>query len=479
MNLHELSDGDLSNFIIEAIAQNTEKNKIEFKDARGGLPDSTWKTISSFSNTPGGGVIVFGISEDRTAGTTTVVGGLDLALLQEKITSLCNDTMVNAGRSDHRILKVEEKSLLAVVVRSIPDEAKPCYHRRYGMPTGAYIREGNTDRMITDEEMRQFIRNSRPFKYDKTVDESLNVENLDLSKVKSFLEDSAHKVGRPHTGEPTTENLVNMGIAERKNSDVHPTVAGLLIFSAQNPQDYNTYSRLSIRCIHYAGSDVTSDILDKQDIIGTLDQQIDATYSFILRNIPTSAYIEGTKRIEDYVYPKEAIREIVANAVIHRDYTITQTYTQVRVFADRIDVTNPGNLPPGVTVENIKDAQFSRNEVIASILSDMEYLEEYGRGIDIVISSMQKRGLLNPVFRNLVNTFSVTLLGERFKTLNDRQAMIWQCILENNSINASALQKVFKEISRPTLNNDLAKLVDIGLIRQIGQSRNTRYEINY
>ena len=107
----------------------------------------------------------------------------------------------------------------------------------------------------------------------------------------------------------------------------------------------------------------------------------------------------GTKRVERYEYPEKAIREIVANAVIHRDYKITETYTQVNVFEDRIEIFNRGCLPQGVTVENIRDAQVSRNETIAARLKELDYLEEYGRGIDIVFNEMTKWNLLSPIFK--------------------------------------------------------------------------------
>jgi len=212
------------------------------------------------------------------------------------------------------------------------------------------------------------------------------------------------------------------------------------------------------------------------DVGGTLDEQIDNVQKFILRNIRKSAEIVGTKRVEKYEYPEKAIREIVANAVIHRDYKITETYTQINIFADRIEVFNPGCLPPGVTIENIKDAQVSRNEIIAARLKELDYLEEYGRGIDIVFNEMQKWNLLSPLFKNTSNSFKVILLGQKLSKLNQRQINIWEHLVEHKIIKAKDCEKLMPQIPRATLNHDLKQMCQLGLINQRGQSKNTYYE---
>ena len=191
-------------------------------------------------------------------------------------------------------------------------------------------------------------------------------------------------------------------------------------------------------------------------------------HSFVLRNIKKSAEIVGTKRVEKYEYPEKAIREIVANAVIHRDYRITETYTQINIFEDRIEVFNPGNLPPGVTIENIKDAQVSRNRIIAARLNEMDYLEEYGRGIDIVFTKMSEWGLLPPVFKNTSNSFKVILPGRKLSQLNKRQIIIWQHLMDKRRITRKDVETFIPNVPQATLRSDLAKMRDIGLLRQMG-----------
>jgi ATP-dependent DNA helicase RecG len=476
----ERTDLEIIQLIDHARTNLTETTNVEFKDARGGIPSDLWRPISSFSHKPKGGIIVFGITENRTAGTMDVTGNLDLALLQEQIASYLADRMINNGPSNIRMITYEGVEVIVLTVDETPNENKPCYERSLGLPRGACLRIGNTNKVISDEEMKSFIKNSSLFKYDKSNAPETALSMISTDKVRDFLEKSAKKVGRKGLDNtPTVEVMKNLGVIDEFEGQELPTIAGFLIFSKDRPQKLRKYSRYVIHCVRYQAESVASPIIDKLDIEGTLDEHIDLMLKFILRNISLKAKIVGTKRIEQYEYPEEALRELVANAVIHRDYMITETYTNISIFSNRIEISNPGNLPPGVTIENIKDAQFSRNEIIAQILKDMDYLEEYGRGIDIVFSRMNEWSLLPPIFKNMSNSFKVTLLGEVFTGLNERQIDIWKLIQEKQSITSKMCQEQFPEVSRQTLVTDLNKLVEIGLLVQKGASSLTHYQANY
>lgn len=396
--------------------------------------------------------------------------------LTERATNYFNDRIVNGDRPEYRLLDIQGETLLAMVIDTIQDEKKPCFDRKLGMDRGACIRDGNTDRPITDDELRHFIRNSSAFKFDITpVD--MAVADLDSEKIQIALREMATRTGRQSADNSVTETILqNTKIAVNDHGALRPTIAGALIFSSHASLERNPFNRYVIRCIRYAGSTSASEILDSQDVAGTLDKQIDNMNSFVLRNIARRATIQGTQRVESFEYPEEAIREVIANAIVHRDYTITESYTQVRIFADRIEISNPGNLPPGVTVDNIQEMQFSRNSVIASLMRDLNYLEEYGRGIDLVFSTMSDRALPRPIFRNSANMFTVTLLGERFKSLTDRQLAIWQLVLNRSRINAKLISEALN-VSRPPIVSDLNKLIELGLVRQTGSGPHTSYEI--
>jgi ATP-dependent DNA helicase RecG len=273
--------------------------------------------------------------------------------------------------------------------------------------------------------------------------------------------------------------LNNLGIISKFDHEFRPTVAGYLLFSKKDPLSRYPFERYTIRCVKYSGNNTSSDIIDKLDIKGTLDNQIDESYKFILKNIRKMAFIEGTKRVEKYEYPEEAIRELIANAIIHRDYKIIETYPQINIFENRIEIKNPGCLPPGVTIDNIKEAQFSRNPIIAARLKDLDYLEEYGRGIDIVFDKMHQWNLQPPLFRNTINSFEVTLLGHKFSSLNERQIKIINSLLIKGSINIRACMKVLKGVPRATINKDLKDMRFLKIIEPFGTSINIFYKLSF
>jgi len=475
-----LTNGQILSLINGAIKNNTETNNVEFKDARGGLPGNLWKSVSSFSHKPGGGIIAFGFEDNKNLGTIRVVGGLNIAKLQELIVNYLREQMINPGGYELNISEYQNHAILVLQIEETKDELKPCYKKSRGLPNGACIREGNTDRVIADDEMRLFIRNSNVYKYDREVAPETSIDMLSTTKIEKFLAKSALKSGRPDADNSATPDVMkNIGIADDSDNKLIPTIAGYLIFAKDNPQKIKPFSRYTVRCVKYKGVSAASPIIDRQEINGTLDEQIDLMQTFILRNISLGATILGTKRVDRYEYPAEAIRELIVNAIAHRDYMISETYVQVNIFSNRIEISNPGNLPPGVTIENIKEAQFSRNEVIAETLKDMEYLEEYGRGIDIVFSKMQEWELLEPIFKNISNKFIVILLGPIFKDLNERQIKIWHILQERKQINIKTCREIFPDVSRATISNDVSKLVKLKLIAQKGSSSNTFYEPLY
>jgi predicted HTH transcriptional regulator len=474
-----MTDQKIINLINQARRNRTETSSIEFKDARGGFSKNIWNSVCAFSHRPNGGMIVFGIKEDRKNCVIDVVDNLNLALLQEKIANFLKQEIVNCGEHEIRLFDYENKKLLALIINETPDEKKPCYLKNVGLPKGACIRDGNINRAITDEEMKAYIRNASTFKYDKTKAIGTDRNDLIERKIIDFLRKSADRVGRTENIiELSNKVLKNVGIIDCYDEKWMPTVAGFLIFG-NNPQQYINFSRYIVRAVRYQGNTAATSILDRQEITGPLDEQINTMQSFVLRNIAQKSRIVGIKRFDQYEYPEDAIRELIANAVIHRDYQITETYTQINIFSNRIEISNPGNLPPGVTVENIKEAQFSRNEYISRILKDMDYLEEYGRGIDIVFSKMKEWNLLEPIFKNTSNKFSVILLGPSFKELNSRQTKIWQLLQERKSITRKDCQNIFPNISKPTLINDLKKLTSVNLIIQKGAGISTYYESIY
>src|SRR3989344_3534976 len=272
--LSSMDEAVARELISKTIDFSTETNNVEFKSASAGIPRRIWETISSFSHRPGGGLMVFGIAEDRSTNPRRydIVGATDPASIQERIGDICNNEMSSVIRPNYHILEMMGKIVLAIYIPECPDQFKPCYYKPAGMPNGAYIRDGNSDRKMTDDEMRRLIDNARLSRFDSTKAEDTTLAELSMPKVQELLVRMGRRTGREaRPAEIDFELLRNLGIADVFEGRQVPTVAGFLIFASDLPQKKRAFSRYSVRCVRYAGSNVTTDILDSQDIQGTLD----------------------------------------------------------------------------------------------------------------------------------------------------------------------------------------------------------------
>jgi ATP-dependent DNA helicase RecG len=302
------------------------------------------------------------------------------------------------------------------------------------------------------------------------------------------VEKRAQERNVPRPDLPFRELLLNLRALSEREGRVAPTTGGLLFFGRE-PQHFLPHSE--VRIARFQGT-VMDQFIDQADLQGTLWEMIDKAERFIRRNTRRAARIVGFQRREISEYPPEAIREAVCNAVTHRDYQMTGSTVRIMIFDDRIEVNSPGSLPAGVTVENIANQHVLRNELIASYLYDVNYIEKWGMGIRKMQRLMREHGLAEPTFRDLGTFFLVTFTGPgegildllpqegltdlRALGLNERQidALRWM-VNDGREMTNRDYQHRFG-VSRNTASNDLADLVTHRLIRRFGVGKGTRYQ---
>lgn len=291
----------------------------------------------------------------------------------------------------------------------------------------------------------------------------------------------------PGTGRETdTETvLLQRGCLVRDRGELRPTNAGLLLFGVE-PQRWVRSS--GILAARYGGTSMDDSFL-KEEIRGTLPQQMRRAETFVTSNMRRGVRILGMERIEASEYPLEVVREAIVNAVAHRDYQIRGDEIRILLFSDRIEFYSPGKLPGHVTVENLVDERFSRNEIIVQVLSDLGFIERLGYGIDRMIRATEQAGLARPWFEETAAGFRVTLYGrgeglitdgsERRRWLllglNERQAQAMEYLSEKGRIANRDYQELCPEVSAETIRRDLADLVRKDLLLKIGDKRATYY----
>ena len=183
------------------------------------------------------------------------------------------------------------------------------------------------------------------------------------------------------------------------------------------------------------------------------------------------------------------VREAIVNAIAHRDYSIRGEGIRLLMFSDRLEVYSPGRLPGHVTLANLKDERYSRNEAIVAVLSDMGYIERLGYGIDRMIAAMQEAGLPEPLFEETSAGFRVTLrsaspdLVERCAAgaavgsqLPQRAAGSGAgTFVEHGRITNGDLAELYPDVHPETIRRDLADLVERNMLLRIGTKRATYY----
>lgn len=175
---------ELLELIDEVQQYQSELDNVEVKSARSGTPQHLYETLSAFANHIGGGVILFGINENRNF---EVVGVNDAHKLLGEISNLASSEMEPALRPEFTVEEVEGKTVVAVEVVELPAEQKPCFYKPAGLQKGSYIRVGNTNRQMTDYEIFGYVSARSQPTFDEEAIHDATIEDLDRTKLEDYL----------------------------------------------------------------------------------------------------------------------------------------------------------------------------------------------------------------------------------------------------------------------------------------------------
>ncbi len=262
-----------------------------------------------------------------------------------------------------------------------------------------------------------------------------------------------------------------------------PTYAAVLLFGTA-PQRFLITSE--VKCMHFHGTEVRKPIPSYQIYKGTVfelvDQALDFVLSKIVRAVGTRS--QGAQAPEEYELPRAAIAESIVNAVAHRDYA-SNASVQVMLFADRLEIWNPGELPPPLTMQRLREAHPSipRNPLLADPLFLARYIEKAGTGTMDMIAQLREAGLPEPEFRQTGGMF-VQVLWRDWLTadalaamgLNERQLAAMQAVRQQRRLTNAEYQRL-TGASRPTAKRDLEDLVSLGLLVPGGAGRGAFYAV--
>lgn len=262
-----------------------------------------------------------------------------------------------------------------------------------------------------------------------------------------------------------------------------PTHAAVLLFGRE-PQRF--LDSAVVKCAHFHGIEVAKPIASQHVYGGTLFDQVDQAVDFVQSRLRRSV---GTREVAtaapvEYELPSAAMAELIVNAVAHRDYA-SHAAVQVQVFSDRVEVTNPGRLPRGMTIQDLRQPHASEppNPLIMRPLYLAHYVESLGTGTLDVIRLCRELGLAPPDFFQRGNHFVATLWRDWLSTevlaglgLNPRQTRALAAIRVERRL-TNARYRALTGASSPTAKRDLEDLIAKGLLIPRGAGRGAYYEL--
>jgi len=401
---------DLNRIVADLREQKCELDSLEVKSARRGTPRRLFEVVSAFSNRDGGGVILFGLEEERGFAP---VGVDDAQKLQEDISSFCSDSLEPPIRPEFTVGEADGAKIVAVEIAGLPASRRPCFLRDADLPNGAYIRVGNTNRQMTDYEVYGYLSNREQPTYDSEPVSDATLEDLDDDILAAFLDrlrDDRPKAA--YLRGPRERALKSLRVVRDVDGVLRPTLAGLLAFGAA-PEIVEL--QLTITFVQFAATDQTTKgpigerFVDNKEFVGPVASMVDAAEGYIMSHIRTRSLIDGLFRKDIPEYPRNAVREALVNAVAHRDYSpfARRSHIQVRLFADRLEISSPGGLYGNVTLEHLEEGQSARNALLMRFMQELHLVENRGSGINTIVDAMRSAQLEPPRFCDDRHYFTV------------------------------------------------------------------------
>ena len=458
---------ELLTLVKEIGRQKTEKQNIELKAASKGCPNRLYDTLSSFSNQDSGGIIIFGIDENKDY---EVVGVYDPQDLQKKVTEQCKQ-MEPAVRALFTICEIGDKLVVSAEIPGVDISERPVFYKGVGRIRGSYVRVGESDEPMSEYEVYSYDAFRKRTRDDiRTVEGArMNLFNKDrlakyLSSVKQERKNLAANVS-------DDEILELMGVV----AEGTPTVAGVMTFSIY-PQTY--FPQLCITAVVVPGTEVGvlgedgERFIDNERITGSIPEMLDAAVDFVRRNSRTKTIIgEDGQRRDKPEYPVKAVREAILNALVHRDYSIHTENVPIRIemFRDRMEIISCGGLYGKITIDSLgKVRPETRNAALANMLELLDVTENRYSGIPTIRAEFRDAGLPAPIFSVRHGEFSVVFKNNIYQAEGTkRQGNMQDDILSFCDIPRTRAELIeFTGMSRYyTMSTIVQPLVDTGKLK--------------
>lgn len=419
-------------------AAGTDLRRVEAKDARGGFPTSVLKSVSAFANWEGG-LVILGLAEPDFEPT-----GIDAPKLASTLASMCADRLEPPVRPEIEICNVDGVPVVVAAVDELDSDRKPCIVKSPDHLAGAYIRTHDSNRLLTGYEHHALLAAKGQPTEDEFPVDGAKPEDLDPALLDLLIRRVRATRGPVFKDASEARILRLLGVVTGEHEET-PTVAGMLALGIY-PQQYAP--RLNLTFVAFAAetgeplSDGTR-YLDSQQIDGPIPEMLELAADALRRNMRRRAVVVGLGREDHWDYPLEAVREVVVNALMHRDYhpSVRGQPVEMALYPDRLEIKNPGGLYGAFNPESLmtEPVTAARNARLAKLLQDVStprsnrtVCENVGTGLVSVAKYLRDAGLEPPEINYSLTEFKVVF---RNHTLLDSEALAWLSTLGPADLN--------------------------------------------
>lgn len=432
--------------------------------------------VSAFANAQGG-VLYVGMDDDGR------VTGIDNA--KYLLENLPNKIVQATGIvPEIYILNANGKDYLSISVR--PSEQPISCNGKY------YLRSGSTTQELNGTALTEFLMMKMKATWDKQIVPEATMDDIDAEAVEYFIRLALrrNRINQGALNDSTEKILLNLDLMNRQGK---LTNAALVLFGKNIRHWHRT---ATFRIGRFGAS--RADLIMQDEIDCPLIKMPDRIIA-ILRSgyLVSPIHYEGLQRIEPLEIPEDALREMICNAIVHRDYT--GTFTQMRIWADHIELWNQGTLPPEYTIETLMQdhESYPRNTLIADVFFRAGFIEAWGRGYEKIRRAFEDEKLQIPTFEQVRGGVLATIQREKFvamqkdggvssgvnggvyngvNELTERQQVIVKLILSNPFISAKNMAQV-AHIAYRTIQRELSSMQKQNIIHREGSKNGGRWVV--
>lgn len=423
------------------------------------------KTIVAFCNGFGGKLII-GVQDDRA------ICGVEEDDIDELMTSLQQSIYQSATPAILPSIytqRIQEK--LLVIIEVSAGMNKPYFVTALGLNEGVFIRAGAQTVKATSQLIQELAWQSKGFSADEMPVYAASKETIDTSLFRSHLE----RYRQFYQQGDLSAQLRHYKVLIEEHQHVYPTVGGLLLFGDQ-PERY--LPEAFVICTHFKGV-FGREALASQDCTGNLLMQATSALHFVTSRLHRAFHIQGAQRHEALEVPEVALREVIINAVVHRDYHLPGPI-KIAIYDDRVEVFSPGNFPGPLRTDQLEmGITYIRNHVICRVFREAGFIEKLGSGFLTLFDSYRKAGLPQP--KVIEGSGFIKCILPRADKVNTRMTVdsyekIRQLFYVSDELTAEEVVRSLG-VSRQTAGRRLAELVKQGFLIRVGKGPATRYKI--